>query len=105
LPGGLVDEDEEPRDAAVRELEEQTGHRATQLEHLVTFQPVAEMADAERVVFVGRDAQQVGEPIRSEGIEQVEWLPVDSVPGLIGEGQIWNAASVVGLLSLLAQPR
>jgi hypothetical protein len=57
------------------------------------------------VVFLGRDAQQVDGPIRSEGIERVEWLPVESVPGLIAGGQIWNAASVVGLLSLLAQPR
>jgi NUDIX domain len=28
LPGGLVDEDEEPAEAAVRELEEETGYRA-----------------------------------------------------------------------------
>jgi 8-oxo-dGTP pyrophosphatase MutT (NUDIX family) len=104
LPGGLVDEDEEPRDAAVRELEEQTGYRAAQLEPLVTFEAAAEIADAERVVFVGRDAQRVGEPVRSEGIERVEWFPIESVPELIAEGQIWNAASAVGLLSLLARP-
>ena len=56
------------------------------------------------MVFLGRDAQQVGEPIRSEGIEQ-EWLPLGSVIGLIGARQIWDAASVVGLLSYLATIR
>jgi 8-oxo-dGDP phosphatase len=104
LPGGAVDEDEDPRDAAVRELEDQTGYRAGVLEHLMTFQPVPEVLDAERVVFLGRDAQRVGEPVRPEGVEQ-EWLPLASVVGLIAARGIWDAASVVGLLSYLATIR
>lgn len=103
LPGGLVDEDEEPGEAGVRELEEQTGYQAGQLEHLITFEPLAEMADAERVVFVGRDAQQIGEPVSSEGIARVEWVPLVSVPGLISNGEIWNGATLVGLLGALAE--
>jgi len=84
LPGGYVDEGEEPRAAAARELEDQTGYQAGQLEHLVTFQPMPEMADAERVVFAGRDGCQIGDPVSSEDAGQVKWTPVDSVPGLIG---------------------
>jgi 8-oxo-dGDP phosphatase len=98
-----VDEDEEPGAAAVRELEEQTGYRAGQLEDLITFQPVAEAVDCERVVFAGRDPQRAGEPVSAESIERVEWVPLESVPGLIASGEVWDAASVVGLLSVVAQ--
>lgn len=104
LPGGLVDEDEELGEAAVQELEEQTGYRAGQLEHLIAFQPVAEVVDGERVVFMGRDAQRIVEPVSAD-VERVEWVPLASVPGLIAAGQIWNAASVIGLLSVAQQLR
>jgi 8-oxo-dGDP phosphatase len=103
LPGGLVDEDEDPADAAARELEDQTGYRAGQLEHLVSFEPLPEVADGERLVFVGRDPEHVGEPVSSEEIARIEWLPLASVPELISAGQIWSAGSVVGLLSMLAR--
>jgi 8-oxo-dGTP pyrophosphatase MutT (NUDIX family) len=104
LPGGLADEDEKLGEAAVRELEEQTGYRAGQLEHLIAFQPVAEVVDGERVVFVGRDAQRVAEPVSAD-VERAEWVPLASVPGLIAAGQIWNAASVIGMLSVAQQLR
>lgn len=103
LPGGLVDEDEEPVEAAARELEDQTGYRAGQLEHVITFQPMAEVADGEQVVFAGRDATKVADPVGAEGIERAEWLPLGSVPELIAAGQVWTSASLVGLLSI-AQP-
>jgi 8-oxo-dGDP phosphatase len=98
VPGGLVDQGEEPVEAAVRELEEQTGYRAGRLEHLITFQPVPEVADGERIVFVGRDAELAGDPVSSEPIERVEWVPIATVPQLIASGQLWNGASALALL-------
>lgn len=43
-------EDEQPVDAASRELEDATGYRAGQVEHLITFQPMVETVDAEHTV-------------------------------------------------------
>src|SRR6266496_648169 len=58
LPGGLIDEGEEPSETAVRELEEETGYRAGRVEHLITFQPMVGMVDSEHVVFTGRDPER-----------------------------------------------
>ena len=105
LPGGLIDEGEEPVEAAVRELEEETGYRAGRVEHLITFQPMVGMVDSEHVVFTGRDPEKVAEPVEANEIERMEWVPLSSVPGLIAAREIWNSGTLVGLLRLLMADR
>jgi 8-oxo-dGTP pyrophosphatase MutT (NUDIX family) len=101
LPGGLIDEGEEPAETAVRELEEETGYRAGQVEHLITFQPMVGMVDSEHVVFTGRDPEKTGEPTETTEVERMEWVPLASVPGMIAAGEIWNSGTLVALLRLL----
>lgn len=101
LPGGLVDVDEEPADAAQRELVEETGYHAGQVEHLVTFQPLAGLVDSEHLVFTGRDPERIGEPTDLSESERADWVPLASVPELISAGQIWGAGTLVALLRLL----
>ena len=103
LPGGLIDEGEEPAKTVKRELEEETGYRVGRVKHLVTFQPMVGMVDSEHVVFVGRDAEKIGEPTEVNEVERMEWVPLSSVPGLIASGDIWNAGVLVALLHLLAE--
>jgi hypothetical protein len=69
------------------------------VDHLITFQPLAGLVDAEHVVFVGRDAERVAEPV---GTERAEWVPRSSLPGLIAAGEIWSSGALVALLQLLA---
>jgi hypothetical protein len=102
LPGGLIDEGEEPAETAARELEEQTGYRAGRVEHFITFQPMVGMVDSEHVVFVGKDPERIGEPTETTEVERMEWVPLASVPGLIAAGEIWNSGTLVALLRLLA---
>lgn len=101
LPGGQVDEDEDPAEAAVRELEDTTGYRAGRLDHLITLRPLPETVDSEQVAFVGRDPVHEGEPTAGGNVARVEWVSLGSVLGLIAEGHIWHAGTLVALLRLL----
>jgi 8-oxo-dGTP pyrophosphatase MutT (NUDIX family) len=103
LPGGLIDEGEEPSATAVRELEEETGYRAGRVEHLVTFQPMVGMVDSEHFVFAGYDPEKITEPVETAEVERMEWVPLAEVSALIESGGIWNSGSLVGLLKLLAK--
>jgi 8-oxo-dGTP pyrophosphatase MutT (NUDIX family) len=105
LPGGLVDADEEPADAAARELEEETGYRARHVEHLGTFQPMPGNVDAEHFVFVGTEPERVGDPTDLSEATRVEWVPLESVAAMIDAGEIWNASSLVALSRVLLRRR
>jgi 8-oxo-dGTP pyrophosphatase MutT (NUDIX family) len=101
LPGGMVEDGEEPAAAANRELQEETGYRAGRVDPLVRFQPMPGTLDAEHHVFTGRDPRRVGEPTDLAEAARVEWVPLASIPALIAAGDISNAGSLVALPLLL----
>jgi 8-oxo-dGDP phosphatase len=105
LPGGLIDAGEEPEQAAIRELEEETGYRAGRVEHLATYEPMVGMVTSEHAVFIGRDPEKIGEPTEVSESDRIEWVPLKSVPELIASGKIWNSGVLIGLLGLLAEKR
>src|SRR3954454_10098293 len=105
LPGGLLEPDEGPAVTAGRELEEETGYRARRLEHVVDFEPAIGMVRNRHHVFVGRGAEQVGEPTEQTEMQCMEWVPLDGVLDLIRDGKILNSGSLVALLYVLATRR
>lgn len=102
LPGGLIDEGEEPAQTAAREIEEETGYRPRALEHLVTFEPMIGMLQCPHYVFLGRGAVRVGEPTERTEMQRMEWIPLVNLPALISEGKIRNSGTLVAVLHVLA---
>ena len=97
LPGGLLEPGEDPAATAARELEEETGYRARELEHVVDFEPAIGMVRSRHHVFVARAAERLGEPTEQTEMERMEWVPLDDVLGLIRDGKILNAGTLVAL--------
>jgi 8-oxo-dGTP pyrophosphatase MutT (NUDIX family) len=98
VPGGYLDEGEDPAVRAAREAEEETGWRPATVEHLVTFQPMVGMADAPNHLYPGRDACYVGEPDVNEPGE-VAWLDLAATPAMVADGSVVGAASIIGLMA------
>ncbi|MFF2506174.1 NUDIX domain-containing protein [Streptomyces sp. NPDC058067] len=102
LPGGIVDDGEEPHAAALREFEEETGWRPDSLEHVVTYQPMVGMVDSPSDIYVGKGAQHIGDPTDIEEAGHVAWVPLSDIPGLMARGELMGSGTLVGLLHILA---
>jgi 8-oxo-dGTP pyrophosphatase MutT (NUDIX family) len=101
LPGGYVDETEDPAVSAAREVEEETGWRPGKLELLLSFQPMVGTADAENLLYLARGAEYVGTPADINEAKHVDWIGLNTVHERIARGEIVGAASIVGLLAVL----
>jgi ADP-ribose pyrophosphatase len=99
LPSGGVDKGEDPRAAAERELFEETGFRAVELEHFVSIHTSTGRTDEICHLFRCRATQDPGgpHPEPTEFIRVVE-LPLDKALKMVSYGAITDAATVLGLL-------
>ena len=108
LPAGKLDvPGEEPADAARRELVEEAGLDAPQLELLVRFHNSGGFCDEETSVFLATELVEATPEAVSveEQYLTVERVRLDDVHDLIADGTITDAKTVIGLLTALRRLR
>lgn len=103
LPGGYLDDGEDPAGCAAREVAEETGWRPGPLTYLMSIQPMVGTADAENLIYLADGAEHLGDPDDANEAERVAWVPLDRVPELIRSGEIVGAATVAGVLAAIAR--
>lgn len=102
IPAGYIDKGESPREAAIRELKEETGYSAKDVISIGHYTLDYSMFEQLGNLFVAYDLKKVDS--QSLGIMekiQVEKIDVKEIKELLFEGKILNAASIVALYRAL----
>jgi ADP-ribose pyrophosphatase len=97
IPAGKLEPGEDPRVCAFRELEEETGYRAEEMTHLVSFYTSPGFADEIIHLYVATGLQR-GEarPDQDEFVELVE-LTLPEAWQRIADGEICDAKTVAAV--------
>lgn len=97
-PGGLLEPGEDPIEAGVRELLEETGYSGGRPRLLGTVWSNPSIMTSRTATIVVPDARRVREPAPDADEElDLELMPAAEIPAAITDGRIDHALSVVGL--------
>ena len=104
IPAGWVDLGETPEEAALREVEEETGWTPGPLTELARYFAVPGISDLRFTLYQAAGASYRSDPPDPSESTRVEWVPVADLRKLIDKGQLTDGPSLMGLSLSLAFP-
>ncbi|MFO7661716.1 MAG: NUDIX hydrolase [Chloroflexota bacterium] len=101
VPGGMVDDDEEPAVSAARELSEETGFEADSFIHLGTVSPNPAFINNRCHSYLALNARSVAKK-RLDGAEDIwyEEISLADIPELIRAGRITHSLTIIAFYFL-----
>ena len=98
VPAGLIDEGEEPDEAAMRELREEVGYRSTNLRLLGGFWSSPGFTDEYMYCYLANNLVQSSLPSDDDEDITVEKIPLSRIHQLIKLGEIQDAKTIAVIL-------
>jgi 8-oxo-dGDP phosphatase len=97
VPAGWTEPGENPDDAIRREIEEETGWRAREVEPMTRYYAINGISDMHFTTYVAHGADHIGDPTDIEETDRVDWLPIDDLLQLIAAGQILDGPTLMAI--------
>lgn len=102
-PAGTLNRGEAPEEGAARELEEELGYVAANLEKLTEFFVSPGFCEEKMWVYLARDLTKTQQRLEDDEIVEVVRIPFSQALSMITTGEIDDAKTIIGVM--LAAPR
>lgn len=104
IPGGRVNVNETPAEAAVRECIEETGVCCHELKPLLVFQPGLDSLHNPTHLFFSEECEEVGERfIHPDEVTDTCWISLSECKAMIFTGEIVDSLSIISLLAYMTK--
>ena len=97
VPAGWTDQGEDAETAIRREIEEETGWRASTVTPMTEYNAISGIGNMRFTAFLATNVIRIGEPADKTEATRVEWHPLADVPKLAADGQITDGPSLTAL--------
>jgi len=101
IPAGGIEPGEQPIESAIRELEEETGHTAGKVERIGGFYSSPGYSTEFLHLFLATELEHGPRRPQEDEIIEVVPIPLRQIPSLITSGQVCDAKSISGLLTVI----
>ena len=98
LPAGTLNDRERPEVGAARELEEELGVVAGNLEKLAEFFVSPGFCEEKMWLYLATDLTPTAQRLEEDEMLEVIRLPIDRALQMVSEGEIEDAKTIIGLL-------
>lgn len=97
--GGLSGADEPTREAAARELEEETGYRAKELSLLITIRTTVAFCNEKIDIYLAKDLEPGRQHLDEDEFIHVEAYGIEELAQMIYEGKIEDSKTISALMA------
>ena len=101
IPAGKLESGEDPKVAAARELEEEAGVRAKNLQLLYVMYPTPGYTNEKIYIYQALDGEAVSAHLDEGEFLDVEYIPLDQVKQMLKNGEIKDGKTIVALQAYL----
>ncbi|MCU0240251.1 MAG: NUDIX hydrolase [Pyrinomonadaceae bacterium] len=98
LPAGSLNKNESPEIGAIRELEEEIGVTAKNIEKLTEFYVSPGFLSEKMYVFLATDLTDVGQKLEEDEMLEIERFSFSEICKMITNGEFEDAKTMIGLI-------
>ena len=96
--GGLNGSNEPTRDAAARELEEETGYRSDELEWLITIRTTVAFCNEKIDIYMAKNLIRTEQHLDEDEFIHVEAYSIEELTQMIMEGKIEDSKTIAAIM-------